>query len=495
MPFLDALRSSGIRHHLTDAILNGRTLASVIERGVEAVRVLKWTTSLAILAICAAPAVAQQSIQTAFNYNLAEDAAAESSEEPAAEAEASDSSSSCGCAEEAGCGCEESSCGCEPSCGCNGGCGCDDGGCLFGDCCLGDAWTLKSCYDPCGTCDHTVGGWVSLGYYDDNNRLSVAENDLLSFEDYPDHLNLDQAWIYFEKIAQADACSPGWGYRFDMLYGVDAQKTQAFGNDDGRWDVTFDNGPYGWAMPQAYAEVAFGDWSVKVGHFFTIIGYEVVQDVGNFFYSHSYTMFNSEPFTHTGVLGTYNGYEDVTVYAGYTLGWDTGFDQALGGSNWLGGITFNATDDISVTYASTAGNFGLRSAGGEGYSHSVVGVADLSDKMQYVFQTDYAGTNGFLGDPGFDARDYGINQYLFYTVSDCWKAGTRMEWWKSNTVTGESQSFYELTGGLNYKAHANLVIRPEIRYNWTPGNEAAQAALDTPDFNNTVFSIDAIVTF
>jgi hypothetical protein len=453
--------------------------------------------SMAILAICAAPAVAQQSIQTAFNYNLADDAAA--ADEPAAEAEASDSSSGdCGCAGEASCGCEEASCGCEPSCGCDNGCsscGCNDGSCLFGDCCLGDAWTLKSCYDPCGCCEHTVGGWVSLGYYDDNNRLSVAENDLLSFEDYPDHLNLDQAWVYFEKLAEADACGAGWGYRFDMLYGVDAQKTQAFGNDDGVWDVTFDNGPYGWAMPQAYVEVAFDDWKVKVGHFFTIIGYEVVQDVGNFFYSHSYTMFNSEPFTHTGVLGTYSASDETTVYAGWTLGWDTGFDQANGGSNWLGGISRTFGDDITVTYASTAGNFGLRSAGGSGYSHSVVGVGDVSDSLQYVFQTDYAGSNGFLGDPDFDAQDYGINQYLFYTLSDCWKVGGRMEWWKSNTVTGESQSFYELTGGINYKPHANLVLRPEIRYNWTPGNEAAESALGTSDFNNTVFAIDAIVTF
>jgi len=112
-----------------------------------------------------------------------------------------------------------------------------------------------------------------------------------------------------------------------------------------------------------------------------------------------------------------------------------------------------------------------------------------------VFETDYVTTNGFLDDPDFDAHDVSAVNYLFYSLNDCWKAGGRIEWWKSNTVTGESQSFYELTGGVNYKAHANLVIRPEIRYNWTPGNEAAEAALGTPDFNNTVFAIDAIVTF
>jgi hypothetical protein len=426
--------------------------------------------------------------QTAYADEAApaEEPAAEAAEEPAA------SSSGCGCEQDASCG-SESGCGCEASCGCDSGCGCNDGCCLFGDCCLGDAWTLKSCYDPCESCEHTVGGWLAFGYYNDNERLSADSGDGLAFLDYPDHLNMDQAWVYFEKLAAADACSADWGYRFDMMYGVDAQKTQAFGNDDNVWDVSFDNGVYGWAMPQAYVEVAYGDLSVKVGHFFTIIGYEVVQATGNFFYSHSYTMFNSEPFTHTGVLGTYKASDETTLYAGWTLGWDTGFDQAMGGSNWLGGISRTIGDDLTVTYASTAGNFGLRSAGESGYNQSVVAVADLSDKTQYVFQTDYTTTDGYLGDPTFDNTEYGINQYLFYTVNDCTKFGTRMEWWKSNAVTGSSTSFYELTGGVNYKPHANVVVRPEIRYNWSP-TELVSATTGA-EFNNTVFAIDAIVTF
>ena len=65
--------------------------------------------------------------------------------------------------------------------------------------------------------------------------------------------------------------------------------------------------------------------------------------------------------------------------------------------------------------------------------------------------------------------------------------------WKSNAITGESASFYELTGGINYKPHANVVIRPEIRYNWAPGEEAASAAIGD-DFNNTVFGITVMLT-
>jgi Putative beta-barrel porin-2, OmpL-like. bbp2 len=449
------------------------------------VSVVKWTIPLAVMAICASPAMAQSSLQTAFSYNLDEAAPVVAPAEEAVADDAASSSDGCGCGEETGCGCE-------PSCGCDSGC-CDGGGfgnCL-GDCCLGDAWTLSSCLTP-NCCDGpTYGGWMSWGYLTDNDRLSVAPNDLLSFEDNPDRLNLNQAWLYVEKLADASSCDVTWGYRADVVYGVDAQKTQAFGNPGGTWDVTFDDGSYGWAIPQAYGELGWNDWSVKFGHFFTPVGYEVIPVTGNFFYSHAYTMFNSEPFTHTGILATNTASDTVTWYAGWTLGWDTGFDQNQGGSNFLGGVGLQLNDDVKYTYICTAGNLGFK---GEGYSHSNVVDFTLSENWHYVLQSDYVNTNLAVPVTGNDLQDVGVNQYLFYTLNDCWALGGRAEWWKSNGVAygnGESASYQEITGGLNYKPHANVVVRPEIRYNWT--NESAGNG--TLGFNNTVFGVDAVFTF
>ena len=76
-----------------------------------------------------------------------------------------------------------------------------------------------------------------------------------------------------------------------MLYGVDAQKMQAFGNSGFPNPQGYDNG---WdhgahtagLLPQAYLQFANGDWDIKVGHFFTPLGYEVIAATGNFFYSH-----------------------------------------------------------------------------------------------------------------------------------------------------------------------------------------------------------------
>ncbi len=450
--------------------------------------VVKWTVGYAMIALSTTPVLGQSAVQTAFNYDLT----GYECGEPA-----------CGC-EEPSCGCEDDACCgdvgcCGDACGCGSSCGCGGGFCLgdcLGDCCLGEPWTLMSCIDPCGCCSTKVGGWTQVGYHNDNTRLSRQFNDLLAFNDVPDQLNLHQQWLYVEKVAEGDACGWDWGGRFDIMYGTDAQKTQAFGNDSPVWDASdgFDNGEYGWAMPQAYVEVAGGDWRVIAGHFFTLVGYEVVTAPDNFFYSHAYTMFNSEPFTHTGVLATYSGLDSVELHAGWTLGWDTGFDQANGGSSFLGGFSTSLTDDIALTYILTAGNFGLRSAGEDGYSHSIVVDTTLSDNLNYVFQSDLVSYD----DEGVGfGQQVGINQYLFYTLNDCWAAGTRIEWWKSDGVAGpgNSQSFWGITYGLNYKPHANIVIRPEVRHNFTSGDIAYANANDGTDFDQTVFGVDAIFTY
>jgi hypothetical protein len=443
-----------------------------------------------MLTCCANPAVAQTAMQAAFSYDFQEQATAPApasvadplhAQEPGqavAPGYTAPGYTAPGYPAQPGVACQPY---CEPYYSGQGGCS------LFGDCCLGDPCSLRShLVDDC--CWLDFGGWTQIGYHSNNTRLSANRGDLFAFNDVPDQLNLHQQWAWFEKVASPTACGWDWGFRFDMLYGTDAQKTQAFGNSDNSWDVSLDHGVYGWAMPQAYLELAYGDWSVIAGHFFTLVGYEVIPAPDNFFYSHALTMFNSEPFTHTGAVATYSGMENMELYMGWTAGWDTGFDQFNGGSNWLGGFSTALTDDVSFTYISTGGDLGWRSPNGTGYSHSLVFDFTLTEKLNYVLQSDHVSADSA---PGFQAVDVGINQYLFYTINDCWAVGSRMEWWKSNNVTGNATSFQEVTVGANYKPHANVVIRPEYRYDWT--NESAANA--TLGYNQSVFGIDAIFLY
>ena len=254
---------------------------------------------------------------------------------------------------------------------------------------------------------------------------TVESTDL--FNNRPDDINLHQAWLFAEKSVSDE--SP-LGFRADLIYGIDGADTQSFGNDPGTFDFQngFDHGRQSWAIPQLYGEAQLGEWNVKAGHFYTLVGYEVVTAPDNFFYSHAITFFNTEPFTHTGVVTSRDIGEDITFYGGWTAGWDTGFDQFGGGSNWLGGASFQLTENSSLTYISTAGDFGAR--GSDAYSHSFVYDTQLSDKLNWVVQSDLLRVNSTGED------NVGLNQYLLYTVNDCLGFGARMEWWKGDVLTG-----------------------------------------------------------
>ncbi len=402
----------------------------------------------------------------------------------------------CGC--EPACGAGPScaagpACGFEPACGVDpcsgadpcGGSGCGGGSCL-GDCCLGGGCFDCCLGEPCrllGDCGNfSAGGWISLGYHDEANSL---------FNSYSEKYQLHQAWVWFEKSLDT---SCGWdiGGRVDYLYGTDAPDTQAFGTGSG-WDNDWDNGnQYGRAMPQAYLEVGYGDLSVKVGHFFTIIGWEVVPAPDNFFYSHAYTMYNNEPFTHTGALATYNLSEDISIWAGYTQGWDSGFDD--NGDAFLGGATVTLTDRMTLIYAATGGRFGearwINGGGDErGFMNSIILDYAVSDNLQYIFQHDLLDTENRFGNRVRER--YAVNQYLIYTINDCWALGGRFEWW--NRENGNSDSdVYDLTLGINYKPHANVTIRPEVRWDW---DDDRIAGLEDNDDEQTTIGANTIITF
>jgi hypothetical protein len=414
----------------------------------------------------------------------------------------------------ADCDCGQPVCGCEApaescdaegcdagSCDASGSCdSCGIGGCFdkLGCCDLGDPWTL---FDE--HCGWSAGGWTQVGYHSANLR---------NFNNRDSEVQLHQAWLYAQKAIDT---SDGFdiGGRLDYVYGTDAQDTQVFGTNRG-WDSGWDNGGpsgYGHALPQAYFEAGYGDLSVKMGHFFTIIGWEVVPATGNFFYSHAYTMYNSEPFTHTGTLATYALSDTTTVWGGHVFGWDGGFDD--NGDSFLGGISQQVTDEVKLIYAAIGGRFSeptrfnpASTTGAErGYMHSFIADVAVTDNLQYIFQNDILETEDGTGATGRQVFD--VNQYLIYTLSDCWAIGSRLEWWnvdEDSTLYGGTAGdegnvdVYALTAGLNYKPNANVIVRPEVRYDWVRDASAigrSVAALEEGDGDQFTFGMDTIFTF
>lgn len=326
-----------------------------------------------------------------------------------------------------------------------------------------------------------ITGWISSGIF--GNAYGAPNNGPLGFNDVGDGYTLNQLWISIGKEADTGGCGTDWGVKFDYLFGVDGPDTQCFG--DQTWDFGWNSGrDYGSAIPQLYAEFAINDLTIKAGHFYTIIGWEVVQAPDNFFYTHAYTMYYGEPFTHTGMLASYKLGDKLTMHGGWTDGWDNGWKNPNGASTFLGGLSSSLSDDASLTWAFSTGTFGdgggvIR---GNVYMNSFVFEYNMTERFTYILQHDLGTISGAGAQ---QAQWFGINQYFQYTLNDCWAAGMRLEWFRDDdgtrVIAGNSGNYYEVTWGLNYSPCDSLMIRPELRYDWYKGDISGGAPFD----NNT----------
>ncbi len=315
-----------------------------------------------------------------------------------------------------------------------------------------------------------VGGWWQSGYHSDNDGL---------WNNRDDEFNLHQLWLFAEKKAPRCCDKLGFGFRTDIVYGVDAQNMQAFGNPPANapvgWDNEWDHGSYGWAIPQAYGEIARGDWSIIAGKYISPMGYENVMSPKNFFYSRSYSRVNILPQTLTGTLSSYKYSNDTTLFTGVTTNWDTGFNRFNDSLNYLGGFAYKPCAPVNVTGLVSAGDTGYRE---DGVTSDMIVDVMLTDKLNYIGDWTFENSD--------TAHQFSLSNYLIYRVNDCLGLGSRLEWYKSTIYTGSSNSTYSWTSGLNFRRNANVTMRPELRVDWGEG---------AVDPGQPIFASDLIVTF
>ncbi|MCH9697677.1 MAG: porin [Gammaproteobacteria bacterium] len=342
----------------------------------------------------------------------------------------------------------------------------------------------------------SVGGWIDMGAtYNfetprDNNNTPVTFNDRhLEFQ-------LNQFYLYFERAVNAGGNSWDIGGRVDFLFGTDGRFTLNSDLDDDILDDSFSRF-YRISFPQIYAEVyapVLNGVTAKIGHFYTIIGNEVVTSPDNFFYSHAYTMQYGEPFEHNGFLLTTPINDNLTLMAGGVLGWDN-FSQDLDVWNFLGGLSWS-NDTSGLTVTTSVGPTGDSNGNDDNnrWIYSVVASHDFTDSLHLLIQHDHA--NEELTGSAGTVEWYGINSYLTYDITDQLSAGVRGEWFRDDDgarVTGDAGNFFGVTGGFNYAITGWLKIRPEVRYDWFDGQGDPFDGSSSDD--QVTVAADLIVTF
>lgn len=329
---------------------------------------------------------------------------------------------------------------------------------------------------PCGI---RFDGWISQGFTINTDSPRNRSNFPVTFNDRSNDYQVNQVYVLLERPVPQRGSRWEVGGRVDLLYGSDAKFTTARGLETyGDLSPKWNTGRNGLALPQCYMEV-YAPWgnglTMKLGHFYTILGHESVPAVDNFFYSHCYAMQYGEPFTHTGLLGS-TRLGSLNIQAGITRGWDN-WEDNNNDVAFLAGLGWTSSDRrTAIGYAVHVGreqdeppsNTNNRT------TFSLTMQHQISNRVQYVAQYDH-GFEEQATASGRDADWFGLNQYLFYQINAAWRAGLRYEWFRDEDATrvhpDYGGDYFAVSAGLNWTPNHRVTVRPELRWDWvdTPG--------------------------
>lgn len=349
-------------------------------------------------------------------------------------------------------------------------------------------------------------GWLEQGVTINPSCPEDRSNLPVIFNDQANDYQLNQLWIHAGRPVRTDGHGLDIGGRIDLTYGTDSHFTTAHGLEDS-WNSP--GSPMQLAMPQLYAEVALNRFTMVFGRYLTPIGYEYTPAVPNFFYSHSYN-FRFEPGTFTGTLATYRLTDQLQLSAGFQRGAQTWTPRwpdndrvgVVAGGCWSG-----RDKRTAVQLAMSSNRRGPAGVYSEN-TYALVFQRHLTARLHYVFeQAGYQNVGHMtpgeplLAEPLLDDVDfrYGTCQYLFYRINTAWKAGVRFSWNgyyhlqrpEDRRRQVENYNVYSATFGLNWAARPSVVVRPEIRIDWS--DQPRFDALAETD--QLLLAVDAILKF
>ncbi len=318
------------------------------------------------------------------------------------------------------------------------------------------------------------------------NLDPYSGNSYLLMTEQPSDVKLNQLWVGMTKKLDT-RCGFDWGFTGDFVFGTDAKYTQSFG--DHTFDYNWGTGDYYSSIAQLYAEAGYGNLRFKVGKFAPCMTHEVLPAVASFFYSHAYTCYNT-PLTLDGAIAEYQLSDRVTVSGGWTAGYHSSFGGRFNDNGFLGGVTLktsNATSlRYSVFYTDNEGvdipadvmTYGRNYQSGKELIQTLVFTYQINRCWFYMIEglyTDNDFDGAYQGPGSYTTKSYGINQHLIYTINSKWAVGLRGEWQRAEGTIfdagpytgGQGGDLYEITLGANWNVCPKVMIRPELRYDWT----------------------------
>lgn len=346
----------------------------------------------------------------------------------------------------------------------------------------------------------TVGGFAAAGWSYNFNSPEGGLNTGRVFDVKEQDPTLHQLDLFVERPVDPSKGVFDVGGKVEVLYGSDARFIHSNG-------LNF----YGDSFPQSYPDEqfdlvqAYASFAVPVGNglqvtagkFVTPLGYEVIAPTGNAFYSRSFLFGNAIPFTHTGITASYTLSEQVSVMGGVVRGWDQALEDANDMVSFLGGVTFTVGEDTKVVLAAITGPEQADNESDYRTVFDLIVTHQLSDELLLALNADY----GWEADAALDggtANWFGVAGYASYELSDMLTLNGRGEYYSDQDrgfLNGSGTEVWAATVGLGIKPlpndalGSNLLIRPEIRFDYSPDD-----VFDN-DNSQTTFGVDVVFAF
>jgi Putative beta-barrel porin-2, OmpL-like. bbp2 len=305
-----------------------------------------------------------------------------------------------------------------------------------------------------------VNGFLSASYSYNTNRPGSGKNQLRVFDFDDNSIKLD----VFTLTLQKAVAKPGEaGFRVDVSAGASIPRvTAAYGLLQGQ-DVDLKQAFASWIAP-----VGSG-LRLDAGKLLTHFSYEYIEswDTPNDNVTRSFTFGYAFPATHTGLKATYAFSDQVAAMLMVANGWDNVKDNNSSKSI-CGQLTFTPTKTVTIT-----GNFmtGPERTDVNSDPRTVLEMIaqwKLSDLMAFALDGVYGTERGAVV-PGQTATWGGVTAYARLGLSDTFAICLRAEYFADpdGARTGTAQKLEELTLTPELKVSAHLLIRGDLRVDWS----------------------------
>jgi hypothetical protein len=337
-------------------------------------------------------------------------------------------------------------------------------------------------------------GWVEAGYTANlrNNEGSKNSNTFLLTrpagfgEEIGNHFELNQVALRIEKIVDSKKFDVGG--LIEANFGTDDNFTNPNGIE---YQTPGDNPgevPH-FDFTQAYVDINVpvgNGLKIRAGHFYAVLGYEVIDPRSNPFYSHS-EIWNVEPLTNTGVMAYYTLNDQWSFAGGITRGFNQATEDNNGSPDGIISATYTPNKQWAFTLNAEVGPQDDNDTSHYDTMINPIVTWQATDKLKFAAEGIYEYDGDFNGGDGVThayGDDYGISLYGSYVLNDYLTLNARGEWihtdftgaFNGGAEFGNSVptlNIYEVTAGVTITPMPkdpigqNLSIRPEIRYDFS----------------------------